>query len=102
MKVFAPAILVFLVAAATPVSAADAPSAPAPADVTKVTCKEVMSGNDQGRAVSIAFYQGYLLARKGETSIDIESASANADAVLDYCLSNPTSTVLDAFSKASK
>lgn len=102
MNVFAPTILGFFVAAASPVFADDAPPASAPADVTKVTCKEVMAGNDQGRAVSIAFYQGYLLAGKGESSIDVESASAKADAVLDYCLSNPTSTVLDAFSKAPK
>lgn len=99
MKRSVPALLSVLFLASSAVATDPAPQ---PQDVTKVTCKEVMASNDQGRAVSIAFYQGYLLGKQDASSIDVLAASDKADAVLDFCLSNPTSTVLDAFAKASR
>ena len=71
-------------------------------DVTKLTCKEVMAGNDMDRAVNAGFYLGFLAAKKNSTVVDLDAASAHTNRVMDYCLSNPTSAVMDAFTKTDK
>jgi len=64
-------------------------------DIGKLTCKELMRGNDSDRDVGIAFYHGFLA---GKTNSQV----AKTERVTDYCLSNPTSTVMDAFTKSAK
>jgi hypothetical protein len=49
----------------------------------------------------VAFYHGYVAGKKSEEIVDIAAMGALSDRVSDYCLSNPTSTVMDAFTKAS-
>lgn len=71
-------------------------------DVTKLTCKEVMAGSDMDRAINAGFYLGFLAAKKNSTVVDLDAASAHTNRVMDYCLSNPTSAVLDAFTKTDK
>ena len=71
-------------------------------DVTKLTCKEVMAGSDMDRAVNAGFFLGFLAAKKNSTVVDLDASSAHTNRVLDYCLSNPTSAVMDAFTKTGK
>ena len=85
-----------------PVSAEEGKSGENTIHIGKMTCKELMGGNDTDREVGIAFYHGYLAGKKGSQTIDLPTASALSDRVKDYCLSNPTSTVMDAFTKSVK
>lgn len=71
-------------------------------DVTKLTCKEVMAGNDMDRAVNAGFFLGFFAGKENSTIIDVNAASAHTDRAMDYCLSNPKSTVMEAFTKTSK
>lgn len=71
-------------------------------DLGKLTCKELMRGNDSDREIGIAFYQGFLAGKKNEQIIDIQAASSLTDSVKDYCLSNPNATVMDAFIQSTK
>lgn len=71
-------------------------------DVTKMTCKELMGGNDNDRAVGFAYFHGFLAGKKNKQIIDVNVTSAQTDRVRDYCLSNPDSTVMDAFTKSAK
>ena len=71
-------------------------------DITKLTCKEVMAGNDMDRAVNAGFFLGFLAAKKNSTVVDLDDASAHSSRAMDYCLSNPTSTVMEAFTKTDK
>ena len=83
---------------------AEAPSAAAAQTVTvgKVTCKEMMAGSDMDRGAVVSFYHGYLAGKKSGEVIDITAMGALSDRVYDYCLSNPTSTVMGAFGKVSQ
>ncbi len=69
--------------------------------IAKLTCKEMMAGDDMDRAATLAYFHGYRAGKKGGEVVDIAEMSAYSDRVSDYCLSNPTSTVMDAFAKLS-
>lgn len=71
-------------------------------DIGKLTCKELMRGNDSDREIGIAFYQGFMAGKKNEMTIDLHAASSLTDSVKDFCLSNPTATVMDAFTQSAK
>jgi len=71
-------------------------------DLNKMTCKELMQGNDSDREVGLAFYHGFLAGKKDNTLVNLHNTSALSDLVRDYCLSNPTSTVMDAFTKSAR
>ena len=70
--------------------------------INKMTCKQLMSGNDIEREVGIAFFHGYMAGKKDRQIIDLPAASVLSDKVRDYCLSNPTGTVMEAFKKSDK
>jgi hypothetical protein len=72
------------------------------ADVNQIrikatTCKQLMGGNDLEREVGIAFYHGYLAGKNDSQSIDLPTTAAWTDRVREYCLMNPTSSVMEAF-----
>ncbi len=71
-------------------------------EIDKLTCKELMAGNDLERDVVIAYYHGLMDGKKKVETLDIPEASAISDEVRDYCLSNPTATVMQAFEKFHK
>ena len=71
-------------------------------DIVKMTCKELMSGNDTDREVGVAYYHGFLAGKANRHELDVYAAGALTDKVKDYCLSNPASTVMDAFATAQK
>lgn len=71
-------------------------------DIGQLTCKELMRGNDSDREVGIAYYQGFLAGKKNEQTIDLNAAATLTDSVKEYCLTNPTATVMDAFTQSAK
>lgn len=71
-------------------------------DISKMTCKELMSGDDTDREVGIAFFHGFMAGKKDNIIVDVNKVSSLTDKVKDYCLSNPTSTVMNAFKKSAK
>jgi hypothetical protein len=71
-------------------------------EIDELTCKQLMAGNDLERDVVIAYYHGIMDGKKQVGILDIPEASAISDEVRDYCLSNPTNTVMKAFEKFHK
>ena len=80
---------------------ADAPAS-RKIDIAKGTCKEVMAGSDMDRATNAGFFLGFLAGKANSTVIDLEVSAGHTDRATDYCLSNPTSTVMEAFTKTAK
>jgi len=70
-------------------------------DIGKLTCKQLMGGDDSDREVGMAFYHGFLSGKNNNQVVNLEEMSAKTDKVKDYCLSNPTSAVMDAFTKSA-
>lgn len=85
-----------------PAWGAEPSSADKKIDISKMTCKELMGGDDTDREVGIAFFHGFMAGKKENTIVDVKKISVLSDKIRDYCLSNPTSTVMDAFKKSSK
>lgn len=73
-----------------------------PVDINKLTCKEVMAGNDSDRDAVMAFFHGYMAGKSSSKTVDVTALGAKTDAVKDFCLSNPTTPVMDAFHKPAK
>jgi hypothetical protein len=71
-------------------------------DLGKMTCKQLMRGNDADRDAGLAYFNGYFAGKRKSLIIDAKAMTELTDRVKDFCLSNPTSTVLDAFAKAEK
>jgi HdeA/HdeB family len=71
-------------------------------DIAKMSCKDLMSGNDADRDAGIAYYHGYFAGKKNSSVIDVRVLAEQTDRVTDYCLSNPNSAVVDAFAKTAK
>ena len=88
--------------AAVPAWAEEGKSRENTIDIGKMTCKQLMSSNDTDREVGIAFFHGYMAGKKNRQTIDLPATSALSVKVRDYCLSNPTSTVMDAFINCDK
>lgn len=82
---------------------AEEPASDAAQKVTvgEVTCKQMMAGDDLDRGAVIMYFHGYRAGKMGQVVVDIPALSAQSDRVTDYCLSNPTVTVMDAFAKTS-
>jgi len=98
MKKMVSILILGAVLAATPALAEEGKTV----DIGKLTCKELMSGNDSDREIGMAFYHGFLTGKKNNMVINLHEMSAKTDRVKDYCLSNPTGTVMDAFAKSAK
>jgi hypothetical protein len=71
-------------------------------DTSKITCKQLMRGDDAERDVGIAYFHGFMAGKQNIMKLDLTAASALSDKVKDFCLSNPTSTVMDVFTQSSK
>ena len=98
--VFVLAVMFFL--AWSPTSAQDEEQFVDKIEIGKMKCKELMAGSDSERDIGIAYYHGYMDGKKNVTTLDIAEASAVSDHVRDFCLSNPASTVMEAFAKLDK
>ncbi len=101
MKPISLAVLAGLLFAALAWAEEPASDAARTVGVAKVTCKEMMAGDDMSRGAVLAYYHGYLAGKKSQEVVDLTAMSAQSDRVTDYCLSNPTSTVMDAFAKVA-
>lgn len=69
----------------------------AASDVTQVSCSDLALATEENRAFALMFYYGYLAGRSNVTVIDNSLVADHLLQVRDYCLSNPESTVVDAF-----
>ena len=78
------------------------PAFAAEADMSKLTCKEVGSMSAP-KTIGVAMWvNGYVHGKAGNPMIDGDKAHANAEKVVAYCKSNPTTTLADAIEAASK
>lgn len=71
-------------------------------DMSKLTCKQV-GDMPAARTIGVAMWvNGYVHGKAGNPMIDGEKAHANAEKVVEYCKSNPGTTLADAIEAASK
>jgi hypothetical protein len=71
-------------------------------DITTYTCKELMAGNDDDREAGIAYVHGYMAGKNGIDMINVGAIGAHTDRMREFCLSNPTKGVIDAYQQSIK
>src|SRR6266849_3380499 len=121
---FAPALLVFWLAACAPQApqptqttavpppaASPGPPTPAPGpseaqitpgrwDVDRVRCSDLLGADDDARAAAAMFYYGYLAAKAGIHIIDVGKIDENVGKVMTQCAATPNLTVPQVFRQA--
>ncbi len=70
--------------------------------VEQYSCKDVMRESGANRDVAIAFLHGFLLARSGGGSFNVETLRKQTDGFIERCLDNPGMKAIDAMSEAKK
>lgn len=70
--------------------------------VDSFTCKDVMRSTGEDRDATIAFLHGFLLARSGGSTIDIEVMSKHTDAFVERCLDYPAEKAVDAMATVKR
>ena|SRR5437868_5436525 len=68
--------------------------------VEQVTCKDVMREDSTSRDAAIAFLDGFLLGKAGQSSYNVGALTKKTDAFIDACLDNPTAKAIDVLTKA--
>lgn len=71
-------------------------------DLMTVTCKDIMSGDDRGRELAMAYMHGYLNGKANGTTVELDKNAEITDKVRDYCLDNPTVKFAETFETLSK
>jgi hypothetical protein len=61
-----------------------------------------MAGDDIDRDTGMAYFYGFFAGKNNNPVINVQAMTELTDRVKDFCLSNPTSTVMEAFQKSAK
>jgi hypothetical protein len=96
MRTYSTLAAIFLFFGASPVAAQST------ADMTKVTCEELTTGNAADMVVISVWMSGYFNAKQNNSVIDIKQLSENAKNVGAYCRDNPKVTVMTAIETIAK
>jgi len=65
-------------------------------DISKITCKQ-FRGYEIADPTNIALWlSGYYNGQRGNTIINVQSFKENVDKVMDYCITSPTTPVIQA------
>ena len=65
-------------------------------DVAKITCKQFRSYEITNPRNIAIWLSGYYNGKKGNTIISVDVFKASVDKVSDYCITNPTVTLMQA------
>ena len=68
-------------------------------DLNSFVCKDLMRTSGDDRDMGLALLQGYFLGKKGLTTYQAEKVREITDQLIEYCLDNPTSKLLEAMGK---
>jgi len=65
-------------------------------------CKDIMRMSGEERSVALAAYHGYVLGKKGATSISIGALNKISNNFIEQCLDNPHEKALATFEKLAQ
>jgi malate/lactate dehydrogenase len=65
-------------------------------------CKDIMRMSGEDRSVALAAYHGYVLGKKGATSISVGTLNKISNEFIEQCLDNPKEKALATFIKLAQ
>ena len=73
--------------------------APLVVDVAKISCDQFVTYKITDPRYIGAWYSGYYSAKRGSTVVDLQGLEVAYDKLRNYCILNPTVTVMQAVEK---
>lgn len=100
-----PAIALLVAASPLAALAQEATPTPAPAapslDIEAMTCRYLLTAGGDERDLLLAFFHGYFAGKAGPDAVhDVDKMAERTDAVLEWCVDNPSATLVRAFTQA--
>lgn len=71
-------------------------------DIDKITCREALKMTGDERAFTVIYFHGFMSGKKNETHFDGPALSEATDKIADYCIDNPSETLLKSFETIRK
>lgn len=87
---------------ATGAFAEDAPKKWTTVDLNKQDCRTFLKMTGYEREITVAFYHGVITGMKKETSVNIPALAEATDKVMDHCIDNPKTVLLQVFQDQRK
>lgn len=71
-------------------------------ELNSYLCKDIMRMSGEERSIALAAYHGYVLGRKGATSISVNALNEISNNFIEHCLDNPHEKALASFEKLAR
>ncbi len=68
-------------------------------DMNTVDCRTMLKMDGEEQSFTLIYFHGYISGTKGETLFDGPVLREATDAIMDYCIDNPSATVMESFEK---
>jgi len=70
--------------------------------IDEVSCKDIMRTSGENRVTALAILHGYMLGKRGVTTIDAQAMGQTSDQFIEHCLDHPDDAALSSFETISK
>jgi len=101
-RVFVPFAFITLPLLHAPVGAVEAEDENHVIELNTYLCKDIMRMSGEDRSVALAAYHGYVLGKKGATSISVGVLNKLSNDFVEDCLDNPHEKALATFEKLAQ
>lgn len=71
-------------------------------ELNSYLCKDIMRMSGEERSIALAAYHGYVLGKKGATSISVTVLNGISNNFIEHCLDNPHEKALASFEKLAQ
>ena len=70
--------------------------------IDQVSCKDIMRTSGEDRVIALALLHGYLMGKRGVTTIDAVAMGQASDQFIEFCLDHPEDGALSTFEAIAK
>ena len=71
-------------------------------DISQYMCKDVMRMSGEDRGVALGVLHGFVMGKKGVTTMVSDDAHKLSSDFTEYCLDNPQAKALESFEKLAQ
>jgi len=68
-------------------------------EMSKVDCRTMLKMDADEQDFTLIYFHGYISGTKGETLFDGPVLREATNKIMDYCIENPSATLMEAFEK---
>ncbi|WP_417711400.1 HdeA/HdeB family chaperone [Roseibium aggregatum] len=68
-------------------------------EMSTVDCRTMLKMDSDEQDFTLIYFHGYISGKKGETLFDGPALRDATEKIMDFCIDNPSATVMEAFEK---